>query len=247
VTTRAGATAIGRPKGEYLSYDAGDTPTLPPATRAALVAKLAGGLKHLLRGATDVLVAGLGNRHMTADAFGCRVVDLLPANRHICAKHGQKYALSAFAPGVLGQTGMETHDVLLGVVTAARPQAVVCVDSLAARNYERVGRVFQATDTGIIPGGGIGNRRVGLSRDTLGVPVVSLGVPFVVYAAQLARDALARATAAYPSLSETHATLQAALLSDPLDGLVVTPKDIDLLVEECAKIAADALFSMQNS
>ena len=139
----------------------------------------------------------LGNRQVTPDALGPYVVDNLCVTRHIVREYG-KYAMgmeraqlvSAIVPGVMGQTGMETLEIVKGVVTETKPDLVIAVDALAARNSRRLNRTIQIADTGIHPGSGVGNHRNGLTRETLGVPVIGIGVPTVVDAATIVSDTM---------------------------------------------------------
>lgn len=148
---------------------------------------------------TCVLVAGLGNREITADSIGPKTVDRLTVTRHI-EQHDKrlfdsfcKVPLCAVAPGVLGQTGIETAEMIRGVCDRASPDLVIAIDALAARSTARLGATVQISDSGIFPGSGIGNRRSEISRDTLGVPVIAVGVPTVVNSATLVYDALQNA------------------------------------------------------
>ena len=136
-------------------------------------------------------------------------------------------ALSVLTPSVAGVTGVESFDVVAGVVERTRPDAVIAVDSLASAAASRIASAFQATDTGITPGSGVSNHRERLCRDSLGVPVVSLGVPLVVYASTLIEDATGK-----PCPAE----------SEDVGNMVVTPKDIDLYVADCADILASAVM-----
>ena len=146
-----------------------------------------------------VFVAGLGNAELTADAIGPRTVRLLTATRHLREHAAGLYreagcaALSALAPGVLGQTGIETVEILRGTVQTVRPDVMLVIDSLAARSCTRLASTVQITDTGISPGSGVGNHRAAINRATVGVPVISVGVPTVVNSATLVYDALSEA------------------------------------------------------
>lgn len=167
-----------------------------------------------------VLVAGLGNRAITPDALGCRVVDKLLVTRHmqefIDAPTGN---VCAVAPGVLGTTGIETSDIIKGVTERLSPSLIIAVDALAAADISRVSTTIQLADTGIQPGAGIGNNRKGLNQDTLGVKVIAIGVPTVIDAA----------------------TISKVPIPEELAPLTVTTKDIDLVIERMAKTVANGI------
>ena len=167
-----------------------------------------------------VLVAGLGNRSITADAVGPVVVDKLLVTRHmqdyIDAPTG---TVSAIAPGVLGTTGIETSDIIKGVCEKLSPSLIIAVDALAAADISRVSTTIQIADTGIQPGAGIGNNRKGLNEETLGVKVIAIGVPTVIDAA----------------------TISKIPIPEELSPLTVTTKDIDLVIEKMAKTVANGI------
>lgn len=188
----------------------------------------------------SILIVGLGNREVTPDALGPGVIDHMFITRHILKEYG-KYAfgdenivkISGIVPGVMAQTGMECLEIVRGVVKETNPDVVITVDALAARNAKRLGRTIQLTDTGITPGSGIGNHRNALNEKSVGVPVISLGVPTVVDAATIVADAMnalvsAMSISNLKSLDEKERQeLARELLSPQLNGMFVTPKDID--------------------
>ena len=203
-----------------------------PALFAAVTEQIAGELQALLGALpaeADVLVVGLGNRFVTPDALGPETVDRIYVTRHFrtdapeLAPAGLR-AVSAMAPGVLGTTGIETGEIVRGLVSCARPAAVICVDALAARSTGRINRTVQLSDAGIVPGSGVGNAREALSRETLGVPVIAVGVPTVVDATAIAAE-LASA-----------AGVEVEPKALPQTGLIVTPRDIDRLARDAAKL-----------
>lgn len=202
----------------------------------------------------SVLVVGLGNREVTPDALGPRVVDNLFITRHIMNEFG-RYAfsdedvsrISGIVPGVMAQTGMECVEILRGVVRETQPDFVITVDALAARNVKRLGRTIQLTDTGITPGSGIGNHRNAINRESIGVPVISLGVPTVVDAATIVSDAMTTLIEAM-SLSDLQQLdererqeLARELLSPQLNGLFVTPKNIDASIKTLSFLISEGL------
>ena len=153
--------------------------------------------------------------------------------------------MCAVAPGVLGVTGVETAEVVKGIVEHVHPAAVIAIDALAARESSRICTAIQITDTGIRPGSGVGNHRAGLTKETLGVPVIAIGVPMVVYASVIARDALGLLLQDIGMDGEAHAqavdTLIEKLARQGLGELVVTPREVDELVGRVGRIIADGL------
>lgn len=202
----------------------------------------------------SVLIVGLGNREVTPDALGPLVVDNLCITRHIIREFG-KYAfgkehtsrISAIVPGVMAQTGMECVEILRGIVEQTQPDVMITIDALAARSTRRLGRTIQLTDTGITPGSGIGNHRNAINRDSVGIPVISIGVPTVVDAATIVSDAVsdfieAMSEAQQEEISRTEPKeLARKLLSPQLHGMFVTPKDIDDTIKQLSYLISEAL------
>jgi spore protease len=250
---------IGKVKGHYITLDCPGlrrrNRDLQDQVAKLLVAEIA----RLARlGKNDeVLVVGLGNWNATPDALGPRVVSKLLVTRHLkeyvpAELKGNLRAVAAVAPGVLGLTGIETGEIIRGIVDRIRPQLVICIDALAARSVERIGTTIQLANTGIYPGSGVGNSRPAINQDTLGVPVVALGVPTVVHAATIAGDTvdmLARTLRGksrfFDLLAEFSPAEKQRLIHEVLGAkvgdLVVTPKEIDDLIEDMAQVVAGAL------
>ena len=235
IFNEAGSQALGKPQGTYVTLELPDR--LETAkTRAAAQSLLAQRLQRMLPERGTVLVVGLGNENITPDALGPKCISLLFATRHISgelakqAGFGALRAVAAIAPGVLGQTGIETAEIIESLTQRVKPQAVVVIDALASCNLARLGTTIQLTDTGIAPGSGVGNRRVELSARTLGVPVIAIGIPTVVDATTLALDVLQANGVDAPQ-------------SPPLEHsnerlMMVTPKEIDLMVDRAAEVIA---------
>jgi spore protease len=188
----------------------------------------------------SVLVVGLGNRAITADAIGPAVVDELLITRHLREQEPAIFArmrcsaVSALAPGVLGQTGMEAAEVVAGAVRRSRPDAIVAIDALAARSCDRLACTVQLSDTGIAPGSGIGNDRCALTRESMGVPVIALGIPTVVDSSTLVYDALARA-----GMEQVDERLQQILENGR--RFYVSPKEADIITKRTATVIARAI------
>ena len=242
------ARMLGRKRGEYITMECPQLPHCDAHKREILAQMVALGLRRLLPKGGDVLVVGLGNRNVTADALGTRVVERMLVTRHLKPAmnrelRGKLRGVSAIAPGVLGLTGIETAELCRGLVGHVRPAAVVAIDALAAFESERICTTVQITDTGIEPGSGVGNHRLGLTEDTLGVKVVAIGVPMVVYASTIARDAMQRLMDAYDG--QEHQQAREMLLNQLTDGflndMVVTPREIDDLVLNVADLLSDGL------
>ena len=195
-----------------------------------------------------VLVVGLGNWNSTPDALGPRVVHHILVTRHLFAssppeKWGGLRPVCGISPGVLGTTGLETGEIVRGVVDRIKPKCVVAVDALASRSTSRVCGTIQISDTGINPGSGVGNKRVGINADVLGVPVIAVGVPTVVHAITIAGDAmdlLSGDGGDGPDASAKRAALK-QVLAPYMGDLIVTPKEIDVLIEDVSKVVAGGM------
>jgi len=232
ILDQAGEAALGKPKGAYLTLDLPQLPQDREETlRAARAVAAALEALPVLPKTGTVLVAGLGNRQVTPDAIGPRSTEFLLVTRHLVAELPEDFGtlrpVAALAAGVLGTTGMESGEVVRAVAEQIKPACVVAVDALASRSLRRVCRTIQLADTGITPGSGVGNARAALNAETLGVPVIAVGVPTVVDAATLTCDVLAEAG---------KGELNPAALQGAGDGLIVTPKDIDTQVHDLAKV-----------
>lgn len=179
-----------------------------------------------------ILVIGLGNRYITADSLGAKVVEKTMVTRHFISYAPEDMdqriqSVSAIAPGVLGVTGIETEELVEAVVKTVQPGAVIAVDALAARTVSRIATTVQISNTGISPGSGVGNKRRGLNQKTLGVPVIAVGSPTVVYASTIIQDALSN----YGEDIVPHVDIP-----EDIAQMVVTPRDIDEVVDDMSKI-----------
>lgn len=187
-----------------------------------------------------VLVCGLGNVEITPDALGPKSVSRVLATRHITGELARSTGLDSLRPvavlstGVTGQTGIETFEYIESIVAKVRPNAVVVIDALASRRLERLGCTLQISDTGISPGSGVRNHRKSINRESVGVPVISLGVPTVVDAVTLVCDTLGVGDA------KTYEQLKASLSPDNR-SMVVTPKEIDLLIDRASRLISMSL------
>ena len=230
------AREIGKPQGRYLTLELDalirrEEDAFPRACKAlsTLLREL---LPHLNDG--PVLIAGLGNRMITPDAIGPQTADHVIATRHLVAQSPEVFAdwrpVSALAPGVLGQTGVETGEVICGVLDRVRPAAVIAVDALAAGRLSRLLRTVQLADTGITPGAGVGNARAALNKETLGVPVIAVGVPTVVDGATLAHE-----------ISSQLGQPDCEALDDLSQPVMITTRDIDREVADISRMIGYAV------
>lgn len=217
-----GAQLLEKPVGTYVTLSFDRDFLRQPRNFTAASLQLGRAVARMTPRRGPVLVAGLGNRALAPDALGPKALESLVVTRHLGRSLPQLRPVSALAPGVLGTTGLESGEVLQGAVERFQPCCVVAVDALAARSPERICTTVQLADSGIAPGSGVGNRRFPLGRDTLGVPVLAVGVPTVVEAETLLHDALGGRRPPSP-----------APLCDP--AMVVAPRDIDARVETMAR------------
>lgn len=250
---------MGKPQGHYITLDVPTFKDRDPDLKRNLMVKLTDQLKSLVPEETNksVLVVGLGNWNATPDALGPRVVERLLVTRHLGQVvpddiKDRMRPVAAVAPGVLGTTGIETLDIIRGIVSQAKPNLVIAIDALAARNLDRLVGSVQIADTGIHPGSGVGNRRQGLTEDSLGVPVIAIGVCTVVQSISIAQEAihqiadqLADDVAFYDILKQMTASEQRGLIDEVLGSrfseLMVTPKEIDMLVDDMADVLGESL------
>ena len=265
IETENGAKVMRKPVGAYITMEAPNMSVPDEDYHAEISKELAKFLSRFIRKDKEdysILVAGLGNRKVTPDALGPYVVDNLNITRHIVKEYG-KYAMgeenvrlvSAIVPGVMAQTGMETVEIIKGIVRETKPDMMIAVDALAARSSKRLNRTIQISDTGINPGSGVGNHRNAITKDTVGIPVLAIGVPTVVDAATIVNDTMENLILALES-SETlrgvgvvmqgynaaeKYELVKELISPHLNGLFVTPKDIDETVKRISYTISEAL------
>lgn len=273
ILTENAAKSMGRPRGHYITIEAPDMVENDEGGHRRISLELADVLKRLIHKKLmdsrkeqkeesdtcmleelSILIVGMGNREVTPDALGPRVIDNMFITRHIIKEYG-KYAfcdenvskISGIVPGVMAQTGMECLEIVRGVVRETKPDIVITVDALAARNAKRLGRTIQLTDTGITPGSGIGNHRHALNEKSVGVPVISLGVPTVVDAATIVSDAMqslieAMSISNLKKLDDRERQeLARELLSPQLNGMFVTPKDIDDSIKRLSFLISEGI------
>ena len=232
IINKQGEQLIGKPKGRYITIE---TEKLHKSSQTFSAASevICKELRNLLPEKGSVLVAGLGNEDITPDALGPKSVNHLLATRHISSELADSLGLgglrsvAGIVPGVLGKTGIETVEIIGGVVKKIAPGCVIVVDALASRNTARLGTTVQICDTGVSPGSGVGNRRKGINSETLGVPVIAIGVPTVVDALTMAVDVFEKAGVELPDMDFSEHR-----------QMMVTPKEIDSLIDKAAHLIA---------
>ena len=269
IETENGAKAMGKPVGTYLTLEAPNMAAADEGYHREISETLAGFLEKYMKDTEEnqekgysVLVVGLGNREVTPDALGPYVVDQLNVTRHIVQEYG-RYAVgkggsrivSAIVPGVMAQTGMESAEIIRGIVNETTPDLIMVIDALAARSTKRLNRTIQISDAGIYPGAGVGNHRSEITKDTMDIPVIAIGVPTVVDAATIVNDTMEN----FITALETSETLKGVgvvlqgynsaekyelvkeLIAPHLNGMFVTPKDIDDTVRRISYTISEAM------
>lgn len=265
IETENGARIMGKPRGNYITLEASDMADSDEDYHREISKRLAEILKELMpieKKELSVLVAGLGNREVTPDSLGPQVVDNMMITRHIIRKFG-KYAfglkrnhqISSIVPGVMAQTGMESLEIIKGVLEETKPDYIIAIDALAARSTKRLSRTIQITDTGIAPGSGVGNHRHALNKESMGIPVIAIGIPTVVDAVTIVSDTMHNLVSAMEEtkklegLGKSISQLEMAekyelireLLSPNLNAMFVTPKDIDESVKRLSYTVSEGI------
>ena len=232
IVSERGAREMGKSRGTYLTLEAPGLASPDEDYHREISEMIADLLRELTGTAESVLVAGLGNRDVTPDALGPQAVSNLMITRHLIREYGREMmgmdgccVVSGIVPGVMAQTGMETSEILQGIIEETRPDLLIVIDALAARSTRRLGRTVQITDTGIQPGSGVGNHRGSLTKESLGIPVIAIGVPTVVEAAAIVYDAQGNCEKMPPHLN----------------GMFVTPKNIDEMIKQLSFTLSEAL------
>lgn len=232
IVSERGAREMGKSRGTYLTLEAPGLASPDEDYHREVSEVIADLLRELTGTAESVLVAGVGNRDVTPDALGPQAVSNLMITRHLIREYGREMmgmdgccVVSGIVPGVMAQTGMETSEILQGIIEETRPDLLIVIDALAARSTRRLGRTVQITDTGIQPGSGVGNHRGSLTKESLGIPVIAIGVPTVVEAAAIVYDAQGNCEKMPPHLN----------------GMFVTPKNIDEMIKQLSFTLSEAL------
>ena len=267
VLNEDGEQAIGKKQGNYITIDIKDLKIAGEEdiqkASEAVTKELKTLIGNLVQPEEDILVVGLGNLYVTPDALGPKVIQDIDITRHLLTympevlEQGTR-PVSAVSPGVLGTTGIETVEILKGIVDNVHPKLIIVIDALASRSIERISSTVQIADTGIVPGAGVGNQRKELTVDTLGIPVIAIGVPTVVEAATIAADSLnlfiqklkeeAHSNEFLNQLQEEDKYQMIKEVLQPADyNFIVTPKEIDDLIENMSSVVARGInFATQK-
>lgn len=261
ITNENGERKIGKPKGIYVTIDMKNLKIAQENELEELSNILKNELVNIIDMHTnkqgEILVVGLGNIYATPDALGPKVINNTDITRHI-KKYVPQYidenarAVSAISPGVLGTTGIETVEILEGIVNNIKPKLIIVIDSLASRSIERIGNTIQISDTGIVPGAGVGNKRNEISKNTLGIPVIAVGVPTVVDLATITNDCIDMFITSLQEKGESNEFLNNLKENDNYEqiknalipkesNMIVTPKEIDKLIENMSNIVASGI------
>lgn len=258
VTNENGKNAIGKPIGNYITIDFKSLKIAGNDEIQAASEVLTKELKELLQKHVEpqdpILVVGLGNIYVTPDALGPKVINEVDVTRHLLeympeVMDKSTREVSAVSPGVLGTTGIETVEILKGIVDNVKPKLVIVIDALASRSIERISSSVQLADTGIVPGAGVGNARKELTQESLGIPVIALGIPTVVEAATIAADSLTLFIQKVQEQGESNDFLNKLQEDDKYNiikeilapeeyNFIVTPKEIDALIEKMKDVVA---------
>lgn len=250
ISSKNGAKAMNKPMGNYITLEAPAMQEADDDYHREISQELARQIRSILPGVDteqSILVVGLGNRDVTADALGPGVIDNLFVTRHIVKEYGKAAynkermnLVSGIVPGVMAATGMEAAEIVKGVVEQTKPDLVIVVDALAARSTKRLNRTIQVTDTGIQPGSGVGNHRNALTKDNLGVPVIAVGVPTVVDAATIVADAVEKIERERKERERIFRTDSIRTMSE-LNNMYVTGKNIDEIIKRLSFTISEAL------
>ncbi len=266
ILNEAGERAMGKAIGTYITLEAGQMAKKDKDYHSQVCSELAEQLRLLARASKKevrrILAVGLGNPSVTPDSLGPRVLGNLNVTRHLELEYGKGFlkergliSISGIVPGVMAQTGMETAEIVRGIISQTKPDLMIAIDALAARSVRRLGTTIQLTDTGIHPGSGVGNHRRGLTRESLGIPVLAVGVPTVVGAAAIVQDTVRAMVQALEkggatkgmgkyleSLEEDEQyRLIRELLEPEFGPLYVTPPDIDETVKSISFTISEAI------
>lgn len=258
ITNENGANALGKPVGNYITLDVKEIKNADEERIEEIAEIMADELRNVIgehvSDTDDILVVGLGNRYVTPDALGPKVVPEIEVTRHILEYMPKimpedTRSVSAISPGVLGITGIETMEILNGIVQNIKPKMLIVIDALATRKLERISSSIQIADTGIVPGAGVNNARKEISINTLGIPVIAIGIPTVVDLATITNDcinifienlqqkAMSNSTLNELKEKDNYEEIKEALI--PKDyNMIVTPKEIDKLIDNMSEIVA---------
>jgi spore protease len=254
---------LGKPKGNYITIDFPEMTYYDTEIMDKVSNAVRNSLSNLIEISHDklALVVGLGNWRVTPDSLGPKVTEKIMVTRHLKQLMPEEIdesirPVSCIAPGVLGITGIETGEIIRSLVGKLKPDIVICIDALGSRKLERVNKTIQISDSGISPGAGVGNNRMKINEETMGVKVIGIGVPTVVHAATIANDAIdlivdelikksENGTDFYKMLKSLDKNEKNSLIREILDpsvgDLMVTPKDVDVIMDSLSKVIANGI------
>lgn len=263
VTNEKGEKVIGKPIGTYVTFEIPEITYYDDEVMDDIALELSKTLAGMfnIQDSMTALVVGLGNWNVTPDALGPKVISKVMITRHLKQLIPNNIdegirPVCGISPGVLGITGIETGEIIRGVVDKVSPDVIICIDALASRKMDRVNRTIQIGNTGISPGSGVGNKRMEISMKTLGVPVIAIGVPTVVDAATMANDTIdlvldqmikqtKMGSKFYDMLKSIDKDEKQKLIEEVLDpyvgDLMVTPKDVDMVIDSLSQIIANGI------
>ena len=263
ILSEEGSRLMGKPKGDYITLESEMLKKNDAECHEKIIKILADNIRSLVKiGEEDcILVAGLGNWNITPDALGPKVVSKILVTRHLQGTLPKEIEttvrpVAAVSPGVMGITGIETGEILKGIVDKLQPTLLIAIDALAARRSNRINAAIQLSDTGIAPGAGVGNKRMTLDKESLGIPVIAIGVPTVVDAATLVNDTMDKILESMTAQTEKGSDFYQMLrtleqeekyhliteILDPYTGnMFVTPKEVDAVVDRLANIIANSI------
>lgn len=253
VLNEKGKKRIGKEIGTYITLEIQNIDVISKEELENISKILSEQLKELVKGYNSILVVGLGNIDTTADSIGPKTIKDLSITRHL-----KKYApelikenakeISGIAPGVLGTTGIETQEILKGIVEKVKPDAIIAIDALISRDISRLFKTIQISDTGITPGAGVGNTRKEISKNTMGIPVIAIGVPTLVEAATIVADSIELISKQFEEFKDLQEAskedkyrLIKAVLEPSKFNLAVTPKEVDSLVDNMKLVIAHGI------
>lgn len=263
ITNKKGAESMGKPIGNYVTLESPSMKENDADAHEEIIKVLSRNLVKLTKIDKNslILVVGLGNRYVTPDSLGPNVISKILVTRHITETLPEQIddavrPVSAIAPGVMGITGIETGEIVKGITDSIHPDLIIAVDALAARRSNRINSTIQMADTGVIPGSGVGNKRMALNKETLGVPVIAIGIPTVVDAATLVNDTMdkmldemiartEKGSSFYEMLNDLESEEKYYLIREILDpyvgNLFVTPKEVDAVIKRLTNIVSNAV------
>lgn len=261
VINETGVRNIGKPVGRYITIESSSLDDSDESIHQELSDELSHNIRQMLGKSKKVMVAGLGNRMVTPDSLGPSVIDNLYITRHIKQEQSLSHIfsedcleISGISPGVMAQTGIETFDILKSVSERIKPEVMIVIDALAARSGRRLSRTIQLTDTGISPGSGVGNNRLAINQQTMGMRVIAIGVPMVISVPSIVSDSMDRILSLFPGEilpdetdlqdENNRYNLACSMVEPETVDMFVTPKNIDELIKRISFTISEAINSL---